>query len=173
MEWVATDVTRKLLAGIDPFAPADASMRRGIYHPAHTRATMRALLLEARALLAAGRPVVLDGTFQRRTDRDAVRRLGRRLGVPVRFVLCEAPPAVIRARLAGRRGRPSISDARWAIFLRQREAFEPWTEIAPDALARVDTRAPMATMLKRLDSLLAPLAGASDRRARREGGGKA
>jgi aminoglycoside phosphotransferase family enzyme len=82
MEWVATDVIRKLIAGLDPFTPARHPPGSGLYTPSHGRRTMRALLREAGSLLRAGRPVVLDGTFRRRAERAAVRRLARRPGRP-------------------------------------------------------------------------------------------
>jgi len=161
MEWVATDVLRKLLAGIDPFSSAASGLRQGIYTAAHTRRTMAAMRSEAAALIRAGRPVVLDGTFQRRSDRDAVRRLGKRLGVPVRFILCEAPPAVVRARLKGRRARPSISDAQWTVYQRMRGTFEDFEEIPAAEMLRLDTRARPATLLRRIEGFIRVLADGS------------
>lgn len=161
MEWVATDVLRKLLAGIDPFESAAAGLRQGIYSAAHTRRTMAAVRSEAAALVRAGRPVVLDGTFQRRSDRDAVRRLGKRLAVPVRFVLCEAPPAVVQARLRGRSARPSISDAQWAVYQRMRRTFEDFEEIPAGEVLRLDTRATLGILGRRIEGFVGTLADSS------------
>ncbi len=158
LEWVATDVLRKLTAGIDPYAAVSPGVGRGLYAPAHRRATMRAVMREATGLLRAGRPVVLDGTFQRRDDRVAVSKLAGRLGVPVHFFWCDAPPAVIRQRLGIRRGRPSISDGSWRVYLEQRKQHDPPRELRPEVVTFLDTTRTAAFLRRRVDRTLAPLA---------------
>lgn len=158
IEWIATDVVRKRLAGIDPFTRADEAAGGGIYNAAQTARTMRAVLVEAEDLLCAGRPVVLDGTFQRRSDRDAARLLARRLGVPVRLVVCHARAPVVRRRLGERRRRPALSDGRWPIYLLQRRTSEPPDEVPREERLDIDTTLSSAAIRRRMDALLRPLA---------------
>ncbi|MFQ5457946.1 MAG: AAA family ATPase, partial [Myxococcota bacterium] len=163
-EWVATDVLRKLIAGRDPFEPAGAGPGKGLYRPAHRRATMRAVMREASALLRAGRPVVLDGSFQSAGDRAAARRLAARLGVRVHFFWCEAPEAIIRGRFNLRRKRPAISDGTWPVFLSQRRTYDPPVELNSEVLTRLDTSRSLRVLQRRVDGVLAPLAVCPGRR---------
>lgn len=158
LEWVATDVLRKLLAGIDPFVAVSPGVGRGLYAPAHRRATMRAVMREASGLLRAGRPVVLDGTFQRREDRVTVRKLAGRLGVPVHFFWCDAPSAIIRQRLRSRRARPSVSDGNWRVYREQGKQQDPLRDLSPEALTFLDTTRSAAFLRRRVDMTLAALA---------------
>lgn len=160
-EWLATDVIRKLLAGIDPFTEAHAPHGRGVYAPVHRRRTMRALMREAADLLREGRTVVLDGTFQNREDRAQARRLAGRLGVPICFVWCHAPAATVRKRLAVRGSRGNISDATWSVYQKQKARYDPPTEIPPDQLITIETTASIRTNRRLIDRILSPLAVAS------------
>ncbi len=162
-EWVATDVLRKLLAGTDPFQSARASIGQGLYSPAHRRATLRAVLREARSLLRAGRPVILDGTFQRREDRAAVRRLARREGAEIRFLWCEAPLDVVRRRFRRRAARASFSDADWKVYLAMRKRQEPPVEIPPSKITFLDTTRAGPVLRRRIDALLGALASPPSR----------
>src|SRR5262249_45277942 len=121
---INSDTVRKRLAGTAATAAAPATYADGLYTPEFTQRTYRTMLDEGAAHVAAGRGLILDATFQRRTHRDAVRALARRHGVPLLFVECHCDEAEIRRRLAERgRQADSISDADWAIYLEQRRHF--------------------------------------------------
>ena len=79
----------------------------------------------ARSALAAGRGAILDGTFQRRVDRDAARAIAAAAGVPILFVECGADDDEMRRRLAARTRRgDDPSDADWSVYLQQRARYE-------------------------------------------------
>jgi len=89
--------------------------RPGGWDPEAWRPIYRELLQRAAGELAAGRSVVLDGSFRTRAARAAARRLAREHGVRFRLVECRAAPEVLQRRLAAR----------------EREEGHPgWTEIA-------------------------------------------
>jgi len=60
------------------------------------------LLRRADAVLASGRPLVLDACFPRRSQREAARALAVRRGARFLFVECRVPEATAHARLAAR-----------------------------------------------------------------------
>ena len=76
--------------------------------------------------------MILDAAFLRRAERAQALALARSLGVPFAIVDCQAPLAVLRARLLARRGDPSEADT--AVLERLRAVAEP---LASDELAFV------------------------------------
>ena len=103
-----SDRTRKALAGL---RPTDRGAE--LYTAERSAATYDALHAAARDALAAGRGVILDGTFQRRVHRDRARAIADAAGAPVLFVECRTAEAEIRRRLAARAARdddPSDAD---------------------------------------------------------------
>jgi hypothetical protein len=119
-----SDVERKRLFGLAPTDRADASL--GLYAADATRRTYERLQALAGAALRAGVPVVVDAASLRRDERDAMRALARRLGVPFHLALCEAPPAVLRERLLHRQaGGRDASDATVEVLERQQQ-FTEW-----------------------------------------------
>ncbi|MFC5499399.1 AAA family ATPase [Caenimonas terrae] len=104
-----SDVERKRLAGL---AMLEDSQARGLdlYGADASARTYARLLALARVALAAGYPVILDAAFLRRAERDGARALARELALPFSILHCEAPPPVLRERLAARRGDASEAD---------------------------------------------------------------
>ncbi|MDX2171294.1 MAG: AAA family ATPase [Deltaproteobacteria bacterium] len=121
---VNSDRTRKQLAGVAPTdRPGDA-----LYTPQRSAATYAAMYDAAGAALARGEGAILDGTFQRRIDRRAARAVAQRAGVPLLLVECVASDAEIKRRLAARSARgDDPSDADWAVYVRQRQRYEPFS----------------------------------------------
>jgi len=99
---ISSDVIRKCLAQIDPAWPQPDAFGQGIYRPGWTTRTYDALRTEASAVLAQGRSVLLDASFIRRADRQAMAREASARGADVLFVECVCPPEVALARLAQR-----------------------------------------------------------------------
>ena len=119
-----SDVERKRLFGLTATARAEPSL--GLYTPAATRRTYARLLSLADAALRAGVPVVIDAASLHRAERDAVRALALRLGLPFKLLLCEAPAAVLAQRLAARTADgQDASDATLEV-LRQQQQFTEW-----------------------------------------------
>jgi predicted kinase len=71
----------------------------------------------------------VDATFLEERRRRVFFDAARGLGVPGLFLICDAPPDVVRSRLAARRG--DVSDADWAVYQQVRERWEaPGSETA-------------------------------------------
>lgn len=119
-----SDVERKRLHGLGPL---DSSAGRGLdlYGAEATRRTFERLRAGARAALAAGYPVILDAAFLRRDERDRCRALARELGVPWTVLVCDAPTAVLRERVAQRQVRGGDASEAGPAALEQQLALGP------------------------------------------------
>ncbi len=134
-----SDMVRKALAGLAPTTRAHVGFGQGIYAEDFSRRTYAEMRRQAAACLAAGQSVILDGSYKRVAEREAVRQLAREHGARVLFVYCECPPAVARERLGIRLNDPeAISDGRVEIFAAQAEDFD---SLRPEdrPLLRLDT----------------------------------
>lgn len=98
-----SDVERKRRAGLDALAPSHSGLATGLYTPKASEAVYRDLAGAAEDVLAGGYTAIVDATFLRRSQRARFAELARRLGVPLHLASCEAPPAVLRARITARR----------------------------------------------------------------------
>lgn len=121
---IRSDVERKRLFGL---AMLEDSRAHGLdlYTAEATRRTYAQLEARARALLAAGWPVILDAAYLRRDERAAARALAGELRVPLAILDCQAPPGVLRERLLARRG--DASEAGVAVLERLEPLAEPLT----------------------------------------------
>ena len=101
-----SDVLRKRLAEVAP----ETRLPRESYSLADARRVYAAFYDEAAAALAAGFSAVVDATFLRPDEREAVAALAARAGVPFTGLWLEAPPEMLAARLAARRDDASDAD---------------------------------------------------------------
>jgi predicted kinase len=114
------------------------------------------MLAEAAELLGAGRGVVLDATFQRRTDRDATRALARKYAVPFLLVECYCREDELRRRLEARQGRAGASDADWNVYLEQRRRYEVIGNDERDDALLIDTTVPLPEVAASVERALRP-----------------
>jgi hypothetical protein len=151
---INSDLVRKRLAGIDPRARLEGDDAEKLYSPemsARTYATMNA---EASAALESGRAAIIDGTFQRRQDRDAARQLAARQRAPILIVDCECNETETHRRLADRQRKgESPSDADWQIYLQQRRTREPIDGTEADVL-RLDTARPFEQLIRIVEAAI-------------------
>ena len=135
---VASDVRRKVLAGMAARARAREGWGEGLYAPELKDATYRSLLEGAIDDLTDGHSVLVDATFAARAHRRAFVDAAARLGLPYYVVHVTASEERTRERLAQRaaEGR-SASDADLAVWLRAREAFEAPDEVPEGHLVAV------------------------------------
>jgi aminoglycoside phosphotransferase family enzyme/predicted kinase len=132
----SSDLIRKELHGLEATRRGDGSL----YSTAANERTYAELLSQAAARLAEGANVVLDATFLRSEDREAVFALGTRMGIPPLFVECRCPESEAERRLVERQrqGRDA-SDATLDVRQRQRSISDGYVGLpAADHLV-VDT----------------------------------
>lgn len=133
-----TDEIRKRLLGVPP----TQAVSRDAYTPEFYVQTYDTLFADARAMLAAGRAVVLDATFTSPEMRARAERLAVECGVPFEGVWLEAPLPVLEDRVAGRTG--DASDATVEVLRGQLEGLDPeipWRRIDTSASAAAAAKA--------------------------------
>jgi predicted kinase len=148
---VASDRTRKWLAGLAPIQPAPASA----YTADFSRRTFDEMFRRAAVVLRSGRGVILDATFRGRDLRRRAQDLARQHERPFLFVETTCDEATIRERLRQRATRPSVSDATEPLLARMRAAFEPVTELDPGQHVIVRTTEPLRTLVETVQRRLA------------------
>jgi predicted kinase len=153
---IRSDVVRKQLAGLAETDSGRHGRDEGIYARAWNDRTYAECLRLAAELLLEGRRVVVDATFgEERRRRDFLERAAA-LAVPAVLLLCRAEPAVVRGRLANRRG--DASDADWSIY---EHAAARWEVMSPatEAQARVvNSDGTVEQALAQVDGFLQELA---------------
>ncbi len=137
LEKVASDVTRKRLAGLDPETSADAEFGQGIYTPEWNDRTYDALFEEAERRLLDGGRVIVDASFREESRRARFLDLARKLGVTGLFLELNAPREVIHRRLSERSG--GASDADWEIYEGAEKSWEAPSAATAERLGRVET----------------------------------
>lgn len=131
----SSDEIRKHLALLVPAHPQAEAFGQGIYEPAWTERTYQTLLKKAGEVLAQGRSVLLDATFLRRADRQAVAEVTQSRDAAVVFVECRCDQSIALERLATRWQRrmtgvqtaeetPAASDGRPALYETQKAIWE-------------------------------------------------
>jgi len=97
---VRSDVERKRLLGVAPLgATGDAAIAYGEDLTARTYDRLHEV---ARCALAAGWPVIVDAAFLGESQRRRFADLARTMRVPFAIIDCQAPVAILRARIAQR-----------------------------------------------------------------------
>jgi hypothetical protein len=119
---IRSDVVRKEFAGIAG-GGASPPARAEIYTREWTDCTYGECLRRTQERLFEGERVIVDATFVEEKRRSPFFEAGWRWGVPTLFLVCEADPAVVKARLEARSG--DVSDADWSVY---REAARRWEE---------------------------------------------
>jgi len=116
MAVLETDALRKALFG-SPTYSAEESAR--LFRAVHA-------LIES--LLRRGIPVLLDATNLVEANREHLYHIADKTGARLILVRVEAPPEVVRERLARRQQdthREDHSDAGWEVYQRMRQAVDP------------------------------------------------
>ncbi len=141
--WLRSDVIRKELAGIDPYHKAVSDFGEGIYTEDMTRRVYEEMLRRAKELVERGERVVLDATFLKRWQREAVKELFPNAF----FILAVAEEEEIKRRLKDRR---DVSDADYEIYLAQKRIFEPPQEVEVVEINTQRSREDLKALLKDL-----------------------
>lgn len=83
-----------------------------------------AFFMLADELSRAGKDIVLDATFYREAHRRRALALAHRLGQKIFFIQTVCPDEIVLRRMENR-GKNSISNARYAVYLQYKKTFEP------------------------------------------------
>jgi hypothetical protein len=152
---VRSDVERKRLAGIE----ATGRGAEALYAPRMTELTYDRLQSLAATLLEARVSVVIDAASLRADERRDLARIATAHGCPATVVACEAPPALLEARVAARTaaGRDP-SDATLDVLARQRLWQELRAPGEPPHL-RIDTDCTPVELTARCAALARQLRG--------------
>lgn len=135
-----SDVERKRLMGLPALAGSQSGVGEGAYRAEVTDRTYRFLAQQARHLLRAGWPVLVDASFLEAGQRRRFAALAAQLQVPFHILACQAPPAVLQARVAGRRG--DASEATAAVLAAQQARYRPLSAAEREQAILIDTTAP-------------------------------
>ncbi|HUO95607.1 MAG TPA: AAA family ATPase [Steroidobacteraceae bacterium] len=145
------DVERKRLAGLAPGAASNSAIDQGLYAPAMTERTYARLIDAGVALARAGLDVILDATFLDAAERARAAAAAAAAGAPFAILDCRAPEALLRERVAARRG--DASEATPTVLAHQLATLAPLTAgearraVAVDAAATLDPVA-LAALLR-------------------------
>lgn len=152
---IRSDVERKRLAALGATERATAAVGEGLYSALMTQRTYARLQDIVRAVVAAGRPALVDATFLHRAQRDDFRALALELGVPFAILAFDAPPEVLRERVAKRaaEGRDA-ADADVEVLQHQLATREPLGEDEQPFALAIDTSREVDwdSLLGRLDA---------------------
>ena len=141
---VGSDATRDHLLGARVDATLHEIRWEESYEQGFSERVYGEVLRRASEVLASGRPVVIDGCFRSRKQRDQARALAERFGRPFLFVEARVDPAVQTARLAERARRDSVPIEDWQqIADALRAQWEPAAELPPDEHLALDTAMPL------------------------------
>ena len=99
---IRTDVERKRLAGLAAGERSGSDVGTGIYAPHATQAVYEYIRACARSIVHGGFPVLVDGAFLLRWQRDTFRDLATEYGVPFMILDCVASAATLEARVEAR-----------------------------------------------------------------------
>ena len=127
-----SDVERKRRAGLDPLAKSSSGLAEGLYSSRMNARVYDDLARAAQDGLSGGYDVIVDATFLSRDQRARFAELGATLGSATHFVCCQAPPAVLRARVLARaRAALDPSEADLTVLEWQRGRIEPFAADDP------------------------------------------
>ena len=128
---IRSDAVRKHLAGV----PLTERGGDSLYTPEMSQKTYDRLLDLGLMLAQAGYAVVLDAKYDRQAHRQAVLEKTQAAGLPLQIMYCDAPRAVLSARLQARTG--DIADATAEILAGQ--SMESFTLAEQPFVTTIDT----------------------------------
>jgi predicted kinase len=147
---LSSDIIRKELAGISIAEHKYEDFEKGIYSKEFTDKTYAEILKRACDILKNS-SVILDASFQKRTDRNLALKMADELGIKVFVVETICKDDEIKKRLNIRiEDKKQASDGRWEIYDRQKEVFEPIDEIKEGFHIIIDTTEPIEVCIEKV-----------------------
>lgn len=154
---VRSDIERKRLFGLNETASSHSGPGEGIYTEGAGRNVYGAVLDASESLIDAGFSVIVDASFLRRADRQALVALARRKGASYVFVETHADRVELERRLQSRRKQGGeASEADLAVLQHQFEVAEPLTQEEKKRCLPVSTDADVdiGQVIKALNALM-------------------
>lgn len=152
---LSSDIIRKELAGIATAEHKYEEFEKGIYSREFTNKTYAEMLERAHDVLSKGSSVILDASFQKKSDRKAVLNIANEIGIKVFVVETICKDEDIKKRLNTRiKDKEQASDGRWEIYSRQKEVFETIDEISDEFHIIIDTTEPLEVCIKKVSERL-------------------
>jgi len=141
---VRSDLERKRLHGLDASARSGSAVGSGLYDSGSTARTYSRLAEVAAAAVRNGFDAIVDATFLRRTERDALSRIAREHDARFAILDCVAPEEVLRGRVAARAAESrDASEASVAVLDHQLAEQDPLGGDEQRATISVPTDAPL------------------------------
>jgi hypothetical protein len=145
---LSADRVRKQLLAVPLLTPLPDAAFSGSYAPEISARVYTLLRERAFSLLGSGRSVILDATFQARSERERLSEAAARVGVQLLFLECQCSRESAMERLRQRAQGSHISDGRAEIYDALAAHFEPVNELAQEAHLTLDTDQPWQRTLE-------------------------
>jgi len=153
LQVINSDVVRKTM--VKESGRQAVPLNQGIYSPPMSERTYAKMARVAEKELEAGKGVILDATYGQRINRERIVRLAEKHRVPLALIHCFAPDETIRQRLIQREAEgKDVSDGRWEIYLAQKAACEPISEIPSEACLELNTEPPVEQLARACERFL-------------------
>ena len=153
MPVINSDAVRKQIAGDS--RRRIVAFEAGIYSQAITESTYARMADLAEKHILSGEGAILDATFSRRANREKILELAGRHTILLVVIRCFASEETTRNRLAKRLAQGmDLSDGRWEIYQRQKEAYEPIEEISAASRLELNTAEPVEDLGRRVEKFL-------------------
>ena len=141
---VRSDVERKRLFGLAPETRTGLRERPSLYNTEATIATYRHLHEQAKAIIKAGYPVIVDATFLQKKQRQPFRSLAQTLRVPFLILDVEAPKEILCERVRNRQGEgKDASEATISVLKEQLTHQEPLAKEEQPYSSHIDSSPPL------------------------------
>jgi aminoglycoside phosphotransferase family enzyme/predicted kinase len=150
---IRSDVERKRLHGYPAGAGTRSGIKAGIYSADASARTCEQLAMQARTVVEAGYPVIIDATFLQFAWREQFRQLSGALAVPFVLLHFEADKETLCARLRGRQAAGDDPSEAGIEVLEAQLASQD--QLTPDEMA--DVLSVESSMGSSTDSLSDPL----------------
>ena len=135
---LSSDLIRKEL--FDDPAADRLAVGEGIYSREADSITYGKLMRLAQKEIEKENSVIVDATFSRQHNRQAMLRLAEDLDANIIFLECFCSEAIIKERLKNRETLPSVSDARRQHFEKLKALYEPLDDIPQAIRITIDTQ---------------------------------
>jgi len=135
-----SDVVRKKILDLNPTTHFYEEFQQGIYSRDITDKTYRALIRFAAKHIIKNQSVILDATFIDPAWRKKALVVANDLDANIKFIHCTCEEDVIHERIFNRmEEKASSSDARWEIYLKQKQFFNKDEGIAEIKSINIET----------------------------------